>query len=107
MLDPVHHLFPILFIVYEFTPLFPMVDIWGRNAKTQKVSPTHPDHMYGAGVLTLIGPIGGGTHHMQLNFNSESNNDVKRLRWQTKCDQNTAAILVLEASYNIKHNDFV
>ena len=84
-----------------------MVDIWGRNLKGQKVPPTHPDHSYGTGVLTVIDPFGGGSHHMPLNFNSESNNEVKILGWEAKCDQNTAAILVLEASDIIKHNDFV
>ena len=84
-----------------------MVNIWGRNVKGQKVAPAHPDHSYGSGVLTLICPFGGGSHHMPLNFNSESNNDVNILGWETKCDQNTAAILVLEAPHTIKHNVFV
>ena len=44
---------------------------------------------------------------MLLNFNSGSNNDVTILGWETKYDQNTAAILVLEAPYIIKHIDFV
>ena len=44
---------------------------------------------------------------MPLNFSSESNNEVKILGWEAKCDQNTAAILVIEAPDIIKHNDFV
>ena len=83
-----------------------MVDIWGRNVTGQKVSPTHPDPSYGPGVLTLIDPFGGGSHHMPLNFSSESNNEVKMLEREAKCDQNTAAILVLEAPNIIKHNEF-
>ena len=84
-----------------------MVDIWGRNLKGRKVPTTHPDPSYGPGVLTVIGPFGGASHHMPLNFSSESNIDVKILEWEAKCDQNTAAILVLEAYNFIKHNDFV
>ena len=84
-----------------------MVDIWGRNVKGQKVAPSHPDHSYGTGVLTVSDPFGGASHHMQLNFNNESNIDVKIFEWEAKCDQNTAAILVPEAPYSIKHNDFV
>ena len=84
-----------------------MEDIWGRNVKDQKVAPAHPDPSYGPGVLPVIDPFGGASHHMPLNFSSESNNDVKILGWEAKCDQNTAAILVLEAPYTIKHNDFV
>ena len=80
-----------------------MVDIWGRNLKGRNQPPTHPDPSYGPGVLTDIGPFGGASHHMPLNFNSESNIEVKILEWETKCDQNTAAILVLEAPYTIKH----
>ena len=57
--------------------------------------------------VTDIGPIGGASHHMPLNSNSDNNNDVKILGWETKCDQNTAAISVLEAPDTIKHNDFV
>ena len=83
-----------------------MVDIWGRNVKGQKGSPTHPDPSYGPGVLTLIDPFGGLSHHMPLNFNSESKNDVTILGWETYCDESTAAILVLEAPYTMKHNDF-
>ena len=44
---------------------------------------------------------------MPLNFSSESHNEVKILGWEAKCYQNTAAILVLEAPYIIKHYDFV
>ena len=84
-----------------------MVDIWDRNLQTQKVSPTHPDPSYGPGVLAHIDPFGGASHHMPLNFSSESNIEVKILEWEAKCDQNTAAILVLEAPYTIKHMVFV
>ena len=42
---------------------------------------------------------------MPLNFSSESTNEVKILEGEAKCDQNTAAILVLEAPNNIKHNE--
>ena len=65
-----------------------------------------PDLSYGPGVLPLIDPFGGASHHMPLNFSSESNIYVKLLEWEAKCDQHTAAILVLEAPYIIKHNDF-
>ena len=84
-----------------------MVDIWGRNVKGQKVAPTHPDPSYGRGVLPVIGPFGRASHHMPLNFSSESHIEVKILEWEAKCDQNTAAILVIEASYTINHIDFV
>ena len=40
-----------------------------------------------------------------LNFSNENNNEVKILGWEAKCDQNTAAILVLEAPNTIKHNE--
>ena len=84
-----------------------MVDIWGINLKGQTLSPRHPDHSYGPGVLTLIDPFGGSSHHMPLKFSSESNIEIKILGWEAKCYQNTAAILVLEAPCIIKHNDFV
>ena len=84
-----------------------MVDIWGRNVKDQKVSPAHPDRSYGPGVLTLIDPFGGASHHMPLNFSSESHHDIQKLEWDAKCDQNTAATLVLEAPYIIKHTVFL
>ena len=84
-----------------------MVHIWGRNVKHRKVSLAHHDPNYGPGVLTLIGPIGGGTHHMPWNFSSENNNNANIPGWEAKCYQNTTAILVLKAPYNIKHNDFV
>ena len=84
-----------------------MVDIWGINLKGRKVSPAHPDRSYGPGVLPVIHPFGGASHHMPLNFSSESNSEVQILEWEATCDQNTAAILVLEAPYIIKHNDFV
>ena len=83
-----------------------MVDIWGINLKGRKVAPTRPDHNYGPGVLTLIDGIAGASHHMTLNFSSENNNDVKQLEWEATCDQNTAAILVLEAQHSITHNEF-
>ena len=57
--------------------------------------------------VTDIDPFGRASHHMPLNFSSESNHDVKILEREATCDQNTAAILVLEAPYIIKHNDFV
>ena len=57
--------------------------------------------------VTDIDPFGGGSHHRPLNFSSESNNEVNILGWEAKCDQNTAAILVIEAPDIIKHNDFV
>ena len=82
-----------------------MVDIWGINVKGRKVPPTHPDPSYGPGVLTVIDLFGGGSHHMPLNFSSESNIDVKILEWEAKCDQNAAAILVIEAFNTIKYND--
>ena len=63
-----------------------MVNIWGINLKDLKMPPTHPDHSYGPGVLTAIGPFGGASHHMPLKFSSESNNDVKILGWEAKCD---------------------
>ena len=69
--------------------------------------PSNHDHSYGSGVLAHIDPFGGASHHIPLNFISESNNDVKILWWEAKCDQNTAAILVLEAPNTIKHNDVV
>ena len=82
-----------------------MVDIWGRNVKGQNASPSNHDPSYGPGVLTVTDPFGGASHHMPLNFSSESNIEVKILEWEAKCDQNTAAILVLEAPDIIKHND--
>ena len=88
-------------------PLSPVEKNWGRNAKGQKVPPAHPDHSYGPGVLPVIDPIGGATHHIPLNFSNESKTYGKILRWEAKCDQNNAAILVLEAPDIIKHNDFV
>ena len=57
--------------------------------------------------VTDIDPIGGATHHMPLHFSSESKNEIKILGWEATCDQNTAAILVLEAPYTIKHMVFV
>ena len=84
-----------------------MVDIWGINVKGRNPSPSNHDHNYGPGVLPLIDPFGGASHNMPLNFISKSNNEVKILGWETKHDQNTAAIVVLEAPYIIKHNDFV
>ena len=57
--------------------------------------------------VTDIDPFGGASHHMPLNFSNESNIQAKILEWEAKCDQNTAAILVLDAPYTIKHNDFV
>ena len=83
-----------------------MGDIWGRNLKHQTLSPTHPDPSYGPGVLPLIDLFGGCSHHMPLNFSSESDNEVKMLEWEAKCVQNTAAILVIEAPYIIKHIEF-
>ena len=80
-----------------------MVDIWGINLKGRNASPSNHDHSYGPGVLPLIDPFGGASHHMPLNFSSESNNEVNILEWEAKCDQNTAAILVLEAPNTIKH----
>ena len=84
-----------------------MVDIWGRNLKGRNASPSNHDHSYGPGVLTVIGPFGGASHHMPLNFSSESNTDVEILGWEATFCQNAAAILVLEAPYTIKHNAFV
>ena len=78
---------------------------WGINLKGRNASPSNHTHSYSPGVLTVIGPIGGGSRHRPLNFNSESKTEVKRLGWEAKCDQNTAAILVLEAPDTIKHND--
>lgn len=84
-----------------------MVDIWGINVKARNASPSNHDHNYVPGVLTDIGPFGGASHHMQLNFSSDSNIEVKILEWEATCDQHTAAILVLEAPYTIKPIDFV
>ena len=105
MLDPVHHLIPLLFM--GSPPLSPMVDIWGRNVETQDQSPSNHDPSYGPGVLAHIDPFGRASHHLPLNFSSESNHEVKILGWEAQCDQNTAAILVLEAPYTIKHSDCV
>ena len=69
--------------------------------------PAHPDPNYGPGVLPIITPFGRASHHMPLNFSSESNIEVNILEWEAKCDQNTAAILVLEAQYIIKRNAVV
>ena len=74
-----------------------MVDIWGINSKDLNQPPTHPDRSYGPGELPLIDHFGGASHHVPLNFSSESNHDVEILGWEPKFDQNTAAILVLEA----------
>ena len=79
----------------------------GINLKGRNPPPSNPDHSYGPGVLTLIGPFGGASHHMPLNFSSENNIEVQILEWEAKCDKNTAAILVLDAPYTIQHNDFV
>ena len=83
-----------------------MVDIWGINLKDRNPPPSNHDPSYGPGVLPLIDPFGGASHHMPLNFSSESNNEVQILGWEAKCDQNTASILVLEAPNIIKHNEF-
>ena len=104
VLDPPYHLFPLLFM--GSPPLSPMVDIWGINLKGRKVPPAHPDSSYGPGVLSHIGPFGGASHHMPLNFNSESNHEVKLLGWEAKREENTTAVLVLEAPYTIKHMVF-
>ena len=48
-----------------------------------------------------------GSHHIPLNFGSESNNDVNIFGWEATCHQNTAAILVLEAQDIIKRNDLL
>ena len=87
-------------------PLSPMVDIWGIILKGRKVAPTLPDRNYGSGVLTVIGPFGGASHHMPLKFNSESNNEVKILGWEGQLYQNTTSKLVLEAQNHTKHNEF-
>ena len=58
-------------------------------------------------LVTDIDPFEGASHHMPLNFSSESNNEVKILGWEAKCDHNTTAILVLEAPHTIKHKAFV
>ena len=84
-----------------------MVDIWGINLKDRNPPPSNHDHSYGPGVLAHICPFGRASHHMQLEFSSENNTEIKILWWEAKCNQNTAAILVLEAPYTIKHNDFV
>ena len=54
-----------------------------------------------------FGPFGWASHNMPLNFSNERNNAVQILEWEAQCDQNTAAILVIESPYIIKHNDFV
>ena len=82
-----------------------MVNIWGINVKARNQSPTNHDHSYSPGVLAHIDPFGGASHHMPLNFSSEGNKEVKILEWEAKCDQNTAAILVLETPHTIKHDD--
>ena len=84
-----------------------MVNIWGRNLKAQKVAPAHPDPSHGPGVGDRHLPFSRASHHMPLNFSSESNIEVTILEWETKCDQNTTAILVLEAPYAITQPDFV
>ena len=84
-----------------------MVDIWGINLKGRNASPSNHDHSYGPGVLPLIDPFGGASHHMPLNFSSENKNDVNIRGWEAKCEQNTAAILVLETPYIIKYIVFV
>ena len=87
-------------------PLSPMVDIWGRNLKGRNASPSNHDPSYGPGVLPVIDPFGGASHHMPLNFRSESNNEVNILGWEAKCDTNTASILVLGAPNIIKQTEF-
>ena len=84
-----------------------MVVIWSINLKARNQSPSNHDHSYGPGVLPVICPFGGASHHMPLNFTKESNIEVKKLELEAKYDQNTAAILVLEAPHNVTHTDFV
>ena len=48
-----------ILIFMGLPPLSPIVNIWGINLKGRKVSTIHPDHSYGTGMLTFIGPIGG------------------------------------------------
>ena len=84
-----------------------MVDIWGINLTARNPPPSNHDPSYGPGALPLIDPFGGGTHHMPLNFSSDNNNQVKIPEREAKCDQHTAAILVIEAPDSIKHHDFV
>ena len=84
-----------------------MEDIWGRKVKGQNPPPSNHDHSYGPGVLTVTSPFGGASRHMPLNFNSESKHYLEILGWEATFNQNTAAILVLEAPDTIKHSDFV
>ena len=76
VLDPPYHL---LFNLYGFTPLSPMVDVWGRNVKDQKVPPAHPDRQLWAwsGWLTLTPLEGFRPHHCSepLHFTSENHNE--------------------------------
>ena len=83
-----------------------MEDIWGINLKGRSPSPSNHDHSYGSGVVTDIDPIGGASHHIPLNFSSDSNNEVNIFGWEAKCDQNTASILVLEAPNILKQCEF-
>lgn len=74
----------VILIFMGSPPLSPMVDIWGINVKHRNQSPSNHDHSYGPGVLPPIGPFGGASHHMPLNYNSESNNDIKHTRVGSK-----------------------
>ena len=109
MLDPVHHLYPILFIVYGFTPFIPHGEHFGHKLEGRKVAPIHPDHSSGPGVLPLIDPFQGPPATSTLTtieFQQREQQLCQMIGWEAKRDQNTAAILVGETPYIITHNEF-
>ena len=103
---------PISLIVYSLWvyPLYPPWWTFGAGMCILRIH--HPPTMinsYGPGVgdshWSLCRVSGHKLAKNPLKFSSENHNYVKRLGWKTKCDQNTAATLVLEAPNTIKHND--
>ena len=102
--------FAILFLLYGFIPFIPH----GGHLRHKLEGPesaTHPPwsqlwpwsagihwpHWRGSGHVLAYNPV---------NFSSENNHDVKILGWESKCDQNTASIRVLEAPNIITHYEF-
>ena len=83
-----------------FTPLPPMVDIWGRKVKDRNPSPTHPDRRLwgaiGCHSLALFGGLAPHPHWKPPNYCSESQRTHKILQWEAYFGNNTAATLVLE-----------
>ena len=91
-------------------PLSPMVDIWGRNVTDQKVPPAQHDrqlrHWSRWRSLIFFEVLPPHPRLEPLKFSSEINHEATILGWEAQCEQNTAAILLLEAPDTIKHYVF-